>query len=181
MSYTQGHVKIDGQLKRIKQAFTKVGERFYNILSIGEKQDAQWKNVLYLSYPVPPGTIAVWSGTAETIPGGWALCDGTNGTPNLVGKFIKGGTNIGATTSGSAHAHTMGSAGAHTHTVSTGTHRHTYTNDGTKQFRYSAGGVYTNWGGGHTHSMSTATEHTHSVVEAITEPLHYVLAYIMKE
>jgi hypothetical protein len=36
-----------------------------------------------------PGMIVMWSGTAETIPEGWAICDGTNGTPNLIDKFIK--------------------------------------------------------------------------------------------
>lgn len=37
---------------------------------------------------VPSGTIAMFNGQSET-PEGWAICDGTNGTPNLVGKFIK--------------------------------------------------------------------------------------------
>ncbi len=38
--------------------------------------------------PVPKGAIIMWSG-AE-IPYGWALCDGTNGTPDLRGRFIVG-------------------------------------------------------------------------------------------
>lgn len=37
---------------------------------------------------VPSGTIAMYNGQSE-IPEGWAVCDGNNGTPNLVGKFIK--------------------------------------------------------------------------------------------
>lgn len=36
---------------------------------------------------VPKGAIIMWHGSE--IPEGWALCDGTNGTPNLVDKFIK--------------------------------------------------------------------------------------------
>lgn len=32
----------------------------------------------------------MWSGAIGNIPAGWALCDGTNGTPNLKGKFIVG-------------------------------------------------------------------------------------------
>ena len=36
---------------------------------------------------IPPGTIVMWSGSS--IPEGWTICDGNNGTPNLVGKFIK--------------------------------------------------------------------------------------------
>lgn len=37
---------------------------------------------------VPAGAIMMWSGT--TAPSGWALCDGTSGTPNLKGRFIVG-------------------------------------------------------------------------------------------
>lgn len=37
---------------------------------------------------VPLGAIIMWSGSIEEIPKGWALCDGSNNTPNLSGKFI---------------------------------------------------------------------------------------------
>lgn len=37
---------------------------------------------------IPSGTIVMYSGSSD-IPEGWAICDGNNGTPNLVGKFIK--------------------------------------------------------------------------------------------
>ena len=36
------------------------------------------------------GMILIWSGAANAIPTGWVLCDGTNSTPNLSGKFILG-------------------------------------------------------------------------------------------
>ena len=32
--------------------------------------------------------------SAENIPDKWQICDGTNGTPNLVNKFIKAGTTL---------------------------------------------------------------------------------------
>lgn len=38
----------------------------------------------------PSGGIIMWSGAISTIPSGWYLCDGTNGTPNLTEKFILG-------------------------------------------------------------------------------------------
>ena len=37
---------------------------------------------------MPKGTITMFNGTSD-IPIGWAVCDGTNGTPNLIGKFVK--------------------------------------------------------------------------------------------
>lgn len=42
---------------------------------------------------MPPGAIIMWSPTAGAIPNGWAACDGTNGTPDLRGKFIVAATN----------------------------------------------------------------------------------------
>jgi len=96
---------------------------------------------------MPTGGIIMWSGTIATIPTGWALCDGTNGTPNLTGKFIvhadadsSGTYNVGATGGANdvtlttsempAHNHSgsTASAGSHTHSASTnsaGAHTHT--------------------------------------------------------
>jgi microcystin-dependent protein len=37
------------------------------------------------------GQIVMWSGTISSIPNGWVLCDGNNGTIDLRGKFILGG------------------------------------------------------------------------------------------
>ena len=39
---------------------------------------------------IPKGTIVIWSGSKTEIPYGWVLCDGTNGTPNLGGRFVLG-------------------------------------------------------------------------------------------
>ena len=39
---------------------------------------------------MPSRGIIMWSGTAADIPTGWALCDGTNGTPNLTDRFVLG-------------------------------------------------------------------------------------------
>ena len=38
----------------------------------------------------PIGSIVQWEGELSTIPMGWQLCDNTNGTPNLIAKFIRG-------------------------------------------------------------------------------------------
>ncbi|DBA35120.1 TPA_asm: tail protein [Caudoviricetes sp. vir515] len=39
---------------------------------------------------VPRGTIAIWSGSQASIPSGWVLCNGVNGTPDLRDKFVVG-------------------------------------------------------------------------------------------
>ena len=39
---------------------------------------------------VMPGMIVAWHGAVVDIPVGWALCDGTNGTPDLRDRFIIG-------------------------------------------------------------------------------------------
>ncbi|WP_202945713.1 tail fiber protein [Acetonema longum] len=39
---------------------------------------------------VPSGMICMWSGSIATIPAGWTLCNGQNGTPDLRDRFIVG-------------------------------------------------------------------------------------------
>ena len=39
---------------------------------------------------VPTGAILMWHGALADIPTGWVLCDGNNGTPNLIAKFVRG-------------------------------------------------------------------------------------------
>ena len=45
---------------------------------------------------IPAGTIVMYNGTSG-IPAGWAICDGTEGTPNLTGNFIKASETAGET------------------------------------------------------------------------------------
>jgi len=39
---------------------------------------------------IPPGGIIMWSGGIASIPAGWALCNGQNGTPDLRDRFVVG-------------------------------------------------------------------------------------------
>jgi hypothetical protein len=48
----------------------------------------------------------MWSGTQASIPVGWNLCDGTNGTPDMRGLFTMGATvdtDVGAVTGATAN------------------------------------------------------------------------------
>jgi hypothetical protein len=55
---------------------------------------------------LPRGVIVMWSGDLDTIPSGWALCDGSNGTPDLRNRFVLG---VGAPeylgSTGGSHQH----------------------------------------------------------------------------
>ena len=45
---------------------------------------------------MPVGTILAYTGNLADIPNGWHLCDGTEGTPNLLdNRFLEGDANIG--------------------------------------------------------------------------------------
>jgi len=66
--------------------------------------------------------IVMWSGSIVSIPAGWVLCDGTNGTPDLRDKFIvgAGGTyNPGDTGGAATHTHEF-TLPNHTHSLPVG-------------------------------------------------------------
>lgn len=70
-------------------------------------------------YPVR-NMVAMWLGTLATIPPGWVLCDGNNGTQNLCGKYIYNHLTVAGSVSGSnTHTHT---AQSHYHNISSHTH-----------------------------------------------------------
>lgn len=51
-------------------------------------KDTVADNHRYVAASVPRGGIIMWSGTV--VPEGWRLCDGSNGTPDLRGRFVVG-------------------------------------------------------------------------------------------
>jgi hypothetical protein len=57
---------------------------------------------------VPPGTIAIWSGSEDDKPDGWFICNGDNGTPDLTDRFVMGA-------GGSEPAGEFGEEQTHTH------------------------------------------------------------------
>ena len=69
----------------------------------------------------PKGTILPFAGTFATIPAGWHICDGTNGTVNLVDRLPYGAQNdsqVGDASQGAAsHTHTFGGTTSPPHGV----------------------------------------------------------------
>lgn len=59
-------------------------------------QAARWIKELRASleatslYLVPCGGVILWHGASNAVPKGWAICDGTNGTPDLRDRFVIG-------------------------------------------------------------------------------------------
>jgi hypothetical protein len=84
---------------------------------------------------VPSGAIIMWSGSIASIPTGWFLCNGSNGTPDLRNRFIIGAhsDNVGVanTTVTGSSTQTGGTKDAinvsHTHTATVTDPGHTHT------------------------------------------------------
>jgi len=79
------------------------------------------------------GMIVMWSGSAQAIPAGWALCDGTRGTPDLRSRFVVGAGpggnppyNPGESGEADTHDHLVGPTASSGQTNSTGSHGHKF-------------------------------------------------------
>ena len=159
---------------------------------------------------IPSGIITMWSGSIATIPGGWLLCDGASGTPDLRDRFIIGAsaddagvakTNItGALTQtgGSkdatlaSHTHTFsetsGAGGAHQHSLQLRTSSADDGPDSPNAVRSDGGGTVRTMDGNnialpvgtHTHSVSGTTASAGDSATNANLVPYYALAYIMK-
>jgi microcystin-dependent protein len=147
---------------------------------------------------IPAGLISMWSGSIGSIPSGWYLCDGSNGTPNLTDRFVIGaGLTYAVNGTGGVSTNTLVEANipAHTHTatsvVTDPSHSHGSTvgsgfisNGGSEQL---AGGNNLNFG----RPSTTATASTGITVATTNAsvgsgssftniPPYYALAFIQK-
>jgi microcystin-dependent protein len=87
---------------------------------------------LYSGMANMKGIIVMWSGAVADIPTGWALCDGTNGTPDLRDRFVVGaGWSYNPADTGGANTVLLGIAQmpnhSHANTLNDPGHRHTFT------------------------------------------------------
>ena len=148
------------------------------------------------------GMIILWYGNTSNIPNGFALCDGTQETPDLRDRFVLGASNSTGditypgvspgSTGGSAdatlvsHQHSAGSYSA----VSDGAHTHTYnfrqsafsrTDNDEDHARNTGSAQYTtSEDGSHTHSISGSSSTEGSSATNANLPPYYALCYIMK-
>lgn len=76
---------------------TNIAANTEEIKNINEKITNIKTNITALQDAMPVGSIIMFNGKAEDIPSGWAICDGTNGTPNLTDRFVLASTYCGGT------------------------------------------------------------------------------------
>lgn len=116
---------------------------------------------------VPSGIITLWSGSIGSIPAGWVLCDGANGTPNLQDRFVVGAGSsfgVGATGGESTHTLTENELASHNHDITHGD---------------SFSGTPSSLGQGQTNDGKFGSDSTGGDSAHENKPPYYALAYIM--
>ena len=144
------------------------------------------QNAPAASGTIPSGLIAIWSGSTGSIPSGWLLCNGSNGTPDLRNSFVLGAGNtyaVGAT-GGSTDAIVV----SHTHTATSVVTDpgHFHTADVNNLQNVALGGSSFTKSGGNTGTAFTGiTVATTNATTGVSGsganmPPYYALAFIMK-
>jgi len=142
-------------------------------------------DTIYLFDRIPKGTIAMWSGSIDSIPIGWQLCDGTNGTPDLRDRFIVGAGNyyaVGATGGQDSVQLTIAQMPSHTHIQNP--HSHTlpaYGNSltGAADSKVETTNSSTSYSAS-TNGTTATNQNTGGGGYHENRPKYYALAYIMK-
>jgi hypothetical protein len=107
-----------------------------------------------------PGMIVMYNGT--TPPAGWAICNGTNGTPDLRDRFIIGsGSSFGLGATGGGYG--TGGAGDHHHNLPRFNGSFNTNESGSVHYHTSDPGGFTSGSSGsHSHNSSTGTSNSNS-------------------
>ena len=127
---------------------------------------------------IPVGGIIMWSG--RTVPDGWALCNGQNGTPDLLNRFVLGST-------AAECGRTGGNARIRLTTNQMPRHRHEYFGDDQLEGRDDATTQVSRWPGGYDADSSKKgnakvywSGETGKGEEIDILPPYYQLAFIMR-
>ena len=128
---------------------------------------------------IPSGVIVAWNGTTADRPPGWAVCDGTNGTPDLTDRFIVGGTttasggSVSPTAALPTHSDhgTHASGGSHTHGTTGSVHDHT-TGSPSSAVQASSGTAVIAGSSTHLHSITGTGSHQHASDGGHTHDAH---------
>jgi len=70
---------------------------------------------------IKKGMIVLWSGSVASIPGGWALCNGSGDTPDLRNNFVVGaGDTYAVDGVGGTGSHSHSANETHSHSIGVG-------------------------------------------------------------
>jgi len=131
---------------------------------------------------IPIGGIIMWAG--DVVPAGWQLCDGSNGTPDLRGRFVVGigqATGPGAGPTSYALHDTGGSEiNYHTHIVDPIPAETAPLDDNDHKSDVNGTGNSTVAKRNHTHSFDTPATESTGPSNQENRPPYYALAYIMR-
>ena len=140
--------------------------------------------------PIPTGGIFLWSGSIGSIPAGYALCNGSNGTPDLRDRFVVGAGSTYAVnaTGGSADSVVVSHTHSATSTVTDPGHLHSIAQQNLPANGFISGGGNAIGTGGtfntntNTTGITVATTNATAGVSATNAnlPPYYALCYIMK-
>jgi len=132
---------------------------------------------------MPKGGIIMWSGALGQIPDGWALCDGTNGTPDLRDRFVVGAGSSyakGQTGGEPAHVLTVAEMPSHSHTLPGKILLAEQSSTGLNSGLTNSGLGYTKVGAIYDSSPGASLPNTGGGQSHNNLPPYYALAFIMK-
>ncbi len=134
---------------------------------------------------MPQGGIIMWSGSIASIPDGWALCNGSNNTPDLRDRFIVGaGSEYAVHATGGESTVTLTEAQMPTHTHGPGTYKgRTWgsTSEGsTRNIVRITSGTFTHYAQQTAEIEEGVSGGTGGGQSHENKPPYYGLAYIMK-
>jgi microcystin-dependent protein len=136
------------------------------------------------TFIIPKGTIVMFNKGSADIPIGWAMCDGTNGTPDLRGRFVLG-SNPENNKNGRLKTNSMSTTGGiETKFLSVSempVHTHTFSQAARNAVNGQAGAY--NSADNYMQNLKYSTENTGTAGGTTgfdMRPPYYVLTYIMK-
>lgn len=126
------------------------------------------------------GMIMLWSGSADNIPIGWALCNGEKGTPDLRDRFVVGAGSayvVGDMGGEAKHILTKDEMPSHSHAIKSDIDNEAYNQEWAPWTEYTTGWTKS--------AISSETAPTYTQLSGGGEPHnnlppYYALCYIMK-
>ena len=140
---------------------------------------------------IPVGTILAWYNRSDNVPEGWAICNGSNGTPDLRDRFLmgtasqgsvgsQGGENKVAVRTSGGHAITSAQMPRHSHGVGLNGTDSTTCTHGVQRFANFFNDSFGIGGKKQTDNTGESQAHNHSIPGHDNRPAYCMVVFIMK-